>query len=306
METSLSMAQRSNIDRIRLFVRVAEAGSFTAASRIVGLPKSSVSRAVAALERELGVRLIQRTTRRLQLTDAGRAYFETASRALAGLDEAAAVASQLQDAPRGRIRLTAPDIGVWLLPAPLATFAESYPDVALDVTLTQRVVDLVHEGVDLALRVGRLSDTGLVARPLGVVRAGLFASRDYLERRGRPRSIADLAKHDTVLFRAERGRAIWDLVGPAGRRKIEVHGALSADDHQFVRESAAAGRGVTLLPIFACSGPFADPDLVRVLGDYATAGTPIHLVYPSARFLPKRVALLRDRLLAELPRRLKT
>jgi DNA-binding transcriptional LysR family regulator len=300
------MKQRSSVDRARLFVHVAEAGSFTAASRIAGLPKSSLSRAVAALERELGVRLIQRTTRRLQLTDAGRAYFETASRALAGLDEAAAVASQLQDTPRGTVRLTAPDIGVWLLPAPLAGFADSYPDVALDVAITQRIVDLVHEGVDLALRVGKLADTGLVARPLGLVRSGLFASRNYLERRGRPRSIADLARHDTVLFRAERGRAVWDLAGPAGRRQLAVRGVLSADDHQFVREAAAAGRGIALLPIFACSGPCAHPELVRVLGDYATAGTPLHLVYPSARYLPKRVELLRDRLLAELPRRLKS
>jgi DNA-binding transcriptional LysR family regulator len=306
MERSLLVKQQSDLNRIRQFVHVAEAGSFTAASRIAGLPKSSLSRAVAALERELGVRLIQRTTRRLHLTDAGRAYYETASRALAGLDEAAAAASQLQDTPRGTVRLTAPDIGVWLLPAPLARFAERYPEIAIDVTLTQRVVDLVHEGFDLALRVGKLPDTGLVARPLGLVRTGLFASRDYLKRRGRPRSLADLAAHDCVLFRAERGRAVWDLVGPAGRQNVEVRGALGADDHPFVREAAAAGRGITLLPIFACSGPFADPGLVRVLGDYATAGAPLHLVYPSARFLPKRVALLRDLLVAELPRRLKT
>jgi DNA-binding transcriptional LysR family regulator len=298
--------QRLDLNKIRLFVRVAEAGSFTSAARVAGLPKSSLSRAVAALERELGVRLLQRTTRRLHLTEAGRAYYESVSRALAGVDEAAATASQMQDAPRGTVRLTAPaDLGLWLLAPSLARFAAVFPEVLLDITLTQRVVDLVREGFDLGLRVGKLADSGLVARPLGLVRGGLFAAPEYLKRKGRPRAIADLAAHDCVLFRAGGGRALWDLVGPGGRQKIAVRGALSADDHQFVREAAAAGRGVTLLPILACSGPFATKKLVRVLPDFATPGVPLQLVYPSARFLPKRVALLRDRLITELSPRLR-
>src|SRR5258706_15126102 len=207
-----------DLNRIRLFVRVAEAGSFTAAARIVGLPKSSVSRGVAALERDLGVRLIQRTTRRLHLTEAGRAYYESVSRALSGVEEAAAAVSELQDAPSGPVRLTAPlDLGLWLLAPSVARFAERYREVRLDVALTQRVVDLVREGVDLALRAGKLADTGLVARPLGLVRAGLFASRRYLKRKGRPHSVRELAEHDCVLFRANGGRAGRDLVGPAGR-----------------------------------------------------------------------------------------
>ena len=131
------------------------------------------------------------------------------------------------------------------------------------------------------------------------------ASPEYLKRNGRPRALADLAAHDCVLFRASGGRAVWDLVGPGGREKVAVRGTLSADDHQFVREAAAAGRGITLLPILACSGPFATPQLVRVLAEFATPGVPLQLVYPSARFLPKRVALLRDRLLAELSPRLR-
>src|SRR5437899_9657870 len=146
-----------DLNRVRLFVRVAEAGSFTGAARVAGLPKSSVSRAVAALERELAVRLIQRTTRRLQLTEAGRAYYESVSRALSGIDEAAAAVSALQDTPRGQLRITAPpDLGQWLLAPTIARFAMRYPDVQVEVSLTQRLVDLVHEGLDLALRVGKL------------------------------------------------------------------------------------------------------------------------------------------------------
>jgi DNA-binding transcriptional LysR family regulator len=295
-----------DLNRIRLFVRVAEAGSFTGAARISGLPKSSVSRAVAALERELAVRLIQRTTRRLQLTEAGRAYYESVARALSGIDEAAAAVSELQDTPRGQVRITAPpDLGQWVLAASVARFAMRYPDVHVEVSLTQRLVDLVHEGFDLALRVGKLGDSRLVARALGLVRAGIFAAPRYLKRRGRPQSVAELAGHDCVLFRSASGRAVWDLVGPAGRQRVEVRGAVGADDGQFVREAAAAGEGLTLLPIFACSGP-QRRDLVRVLPAYATVGEPLQLVYPTARFLPKRVVLLRDQLLKELPPRLKT
>src|SRR5882724_4907860 len=221
------MVSTIDLNRVRLFVRVAEAGSFTGAARLSGLPTSSVSRAVAALERELAVRLIQRTTRRLP-----------------GMDEAAAAVSELQDAPRGRVRITAPaDLGHWLLAPSLVRFATRYPEVQLEVSLTQRIVDLVHEGFDLALRVGTLADNRLVARALGLVRAGIFAAPRYLKRRGRPRSVAAVADHDCVLFRSVSGRAVWELVGPAGRQKVEVRGTVGADDNEFIRETAAAGQG---------------------------------------------------------------
>ena len=295
-----------DLNRIKLFLRVAEAGSFTGAARLAGLPKSSISRGVAALERDLGVRLLQRTTRQVKLTEAGHAYFESVSRALSGVDEAAAAVSELQDAPRGLVRVTAPlDLGLWLLAPSASRFASRYPEVQLEFSLTQRVVDLVQEGFDLALRVGKLADTGLVARSLGSIRAGLFASPEYLKGKGRPRSVAQLAEHDCVAFRASSGKVLWELVGPAGRQKNELRSALSADDNQFVRDAAAAGRGIALLPIFACSGPFKCPELTRVLPDYTTTGVVISLVYPTARFLPKRVALLRDQLLEELPPRLR-
>ena len=171
--------------------------------------------------------------------------------------------------------------------------------------LTQRFVDLVHEGIDLALRVGKLGDSRLVARPLGQVGAGVFASPRYLERRGAPRTVAALAEHECVLFRSSSGRAVWKLVGPRGAETVEVRGAINADDHHMVREAAAAGQGLALLPIVACAGRAAVADLRRVLPRYAAEGPPLHLVYPSARLVPKRVALLRDQILQELPPRLK-
>jgi DNA-binding transcriptional LysR family regulator len=176
--------------------------------------------------------------------------------------------------------------------------------VRVDVVLTQRFVDLVHEGIDLALRVGRLGDSRLVVRPLGTVRAGVFASPRYLERRGAPRTVAALAEHECVLFQGSSGQAAWKLVGPRGAETVEVRGAISADDHHMVRE-AAAGQGLALLPIVACAGRDAAAELRRVLPRYAAEGPPLRLVYPSARLVPKRVALLRDQIFQELPPRLK-
>jgi DNA-binding transcriptional LysR family regulator len=294
-----------DLNRIRVFVKVADARTFTEAARILGLPTSSVSRAVSALERELGVRLIQRTTRRLQLTDAGRAYYETVSRALSGIDEVAAAVSQMQDVPRGLVRITTPaDLGPWLLPEALTRFGAKYEEVRVEVTLTQRIVDLVQEGIDLALRIGRLADTRLVARKIGLMRAGLFASSEYLRRKGVPRVPADLARHDCIAFRPVGGKVMWELAGPGGRESIEVRGAVGADDTMFVREMAAAGRGIAMLPIFARSDPFASEALTRVLPDHLTDGVPISLVHASSHFLSKRVALLRDHLLKELSTRL--
>jgi DNA-binding transcriptional LysR family regulator len=291
-----------DLNRIRLFVGVVEAGSFTAAAAAAGLPKSSISRGVAALERDLGVRLIQRTTRRVQVTEAGRTYYDSVSRALSGIDEATEAVADLTDVPRGTVRLTAPaDTGGRLLAPSLTRFARRYPDVQLEVSLTQRVVDLVHEGFDLAVRIGKLSDSRLMARPLGPVRAGVFASPQYLKRRGRPRSVAELARHECLLFRSSGGRAVWELIGPAGPEKVEVHGAINADDHHMISEAAAGSHGLALLPIFASCGRRAGPELTRVLPHHATVAVPLHLVYPSARLLPKRVALLRDQLLEDLP-----
>ncbi|HXC51473.1 MAG TPA: LysR family transcriptional regulator [Candidatus Limnocylindrales bacterium] len=294
-----------DLNQVRLFVRVVDAGSFTAAARAVGLPKSSVSRAVSALERELGIRLIQRTTRRVQATDAGRTYYETVSRALSGIDDASEAVAELKDVPRGTVRITAPaDSGHTLLADTVVRFAQSYPEVRIDVSLTQRVVEMVHEGFDLAIRIGKLADSGLVARRMGFVHAGLFASKTYLERKPRPRSIADLAEHECILFRSA-GPTVWELVGPSGPESVEVHGALSADDHHMVRDAAAEGQGIALLPIFMCSGQTGDSDLVRVLPMHTTAGVPIHLIHPSAHFIPKRVTLLRDQLLEDIPRLLR-
>jgi len=286
-----------DLNRVAVFAHVVEHGGFTAAARVLRLPKSSVSRAVALLEEELGVRLLQRSTRRVKMTEAGTAFYERASRGLAGVADAAAAVADMQGGVRGLVRITAPaDLGIWLLEPLLSRFVKEHPGVQMEAVLTNRVVDIVEEGLDLAIRAGALRDTALIARKLTPVAAALFASPEYLARRGVPARVADLAHHDCVLFRPTRAQATWTLTGPEGDETIEVSGPIGADDFAFVRSAVISGLGIGLLPTFLCAGDA----LTRVLPAHALLGPGLHLVYPSARYLPHRVAVLRDFLLVAL------
>lgn len=283
-----------DMNRAVIFVRVVDHGGFTAAARVLGLPKSSVSRSVSLLEDELGVRLLTRTTRAVRVTEAGSAFYERASRGIAGVEEAAAAVADMQGAIRGLIRITAPvDLGISLLGPALARFATLYPEVRVEVMLSGRVVDLVDEGFDLAVRAGALRDTSLVARRLPSLDFTLRASADYLSRRGAPKSLADLAKHDCVVFRPVRGGTTWTLNGPEGVERVDVTSRIASDDLLFVGGAVASGMGIGLLPEFLAR------DLPRVLPKHSLEGSPLHLVYPSARYMPQRVAVLRDHLARE-------
>lgn len=285
------------------FARVVELGSFTKAAAALGLPKSSVSRSVARLEGDLGVRLLQRTTRRLGLTDAGQAFFERVRGAISGLDEAASAVQELGGEPRGVVRLTAPPDAYTIgLPEALAEFHEKYPQIHVELGLTSRTVDMVAEGFDIAVRGGRLADSTLIARKIGTSDARLFASPRYLERRGAPKTLADLATHDAVMYRAKNGRITWHLTGPDGDVSVEVKGPMSADEMSFVARAAAAGLGVALLPITVAHRFYDDGELLPVLTDYRVTGAVLSVVLPSTIYLPARVALLRDHLVAHLTR----
>ncbi|WP_437999368.1 LysR family transcriptional regulator [Sorangium sp. So ce185] len=293
-----------DLNRIAVFVRVVDEQGFTAAARVLGLPKSSISRSVALLEEALGARLLHRSTRSVRLTEAGAAFYERASRGVASLEEAAAMVADLQSVVRGPIRITAPvDVGVAMLEPAVARFVRRHPAVRVDVVLTGRVVDLVEEGFDLALRAGPLRDGSIIARKIGQVEDALYASPRYLERAGVPGSLADLATHRCVLFRATRNRAAWRLTGPAGEETVEVEGPLAVDELSFARRAVLAGVGVGLLPMILCGREVARGRLVRVLPSHMASDAPLHLVYPSARYLPHRVAVFRDFLVESLTRR---
>jgi DNA-binding transcriptional LysR family regulator len=300
-----------DLNDVAAFVRVAEDGGFTAAARALRVPKSTVSRALARLEGALDVRLVQRTTRSFALTDAGRAYYERVRGAVAQVAEASADASDRSDSPRGTIRVTAPvDLGEAFLAAAIVAFVEKYPEVHFDVSLTSRVVDLVAEGFDLALRASPMADSSLVVRKLGQAHMGFFASPAYLARKGEPARVEDLAGHDFVLFRAAGIRNPLPLIGPGGEERaliVPEGSAIAADDLTFVNAAVAAGAGIGLLPIFfaSCEASLQRAGLTRILPDWRMRGAPLHLVAPggSGAQEPRRVRLFRDFLVAEAKRR---
>jgi DNA-binding transcriptional LysR family regulator len=288
-----------DLNHIMTFVRVVETQSFTAAAQALGVPKSSVSRSLSRLEDELGTRLLQRTTRKLSLTQAGNAYYARVQKLMSGIDEANAEVSELGQDPRGVVRITAPvDIGVSVLADILTEFAQLHPKIIVELVLTSRVVSLVEEGFDMALRAGKLADSSLVARKIATTELGVYASKAYLKKHGEPEHPRDLVNHACVLFRGVRGKTTWTLAGKDGEHAVEVHGTVSADDMAFLQRVARAGVGLALLPIFTCDEEPKIHGLVRVLPDYTSVGAALHLVTPSAQYVPARVAVLRDFIIA--------
>ncbi len=277
-----------NLNRAATFVRVVEAGSFTAAAGALGLPPSSVSRSVAKLEDDLGVTLLERTTRKLALTDAGRAYFERAREAVAGLDEATALALDAAREPQGLVRLAVPPEVAAHVAELLAELRATYPKLSFEVVSTARGGELVGDQVDVAVVGGRLEDSSLIVRRLGSTHERLFASRIYVDRRGKPRTVADLSRHEVVRY---RGQSVLELYGPRGNKeRVKVTGSVSGDQLSFVAAAVRAGLGIGLLPS-ACESEVKD--LVPILPSYFASGGLHSLVHPS-RHLPHRVRLVRD------------
>ncbi len=291
-----------DLNRISVFVHVVEAGSFTGAAAALGVRKSSVSRSVAALEAALGIRLLQRTTRRLSLTDAGRAYYQRSRDSLAALEEAEQAVSALGAEPRGVVRVTAPvDLAADLAPIASA-FLRVHRAVRIETLLTARYVDLVKEGFDVAVRAGPLGDSSLLARRIGETELGLFASPAYLDSAGRPRRVAQLTEHECVLYRAGGPNATWRLAGPRGEEEVTVHGRADTDEFAFVRAMLLDGFGIGLAPVHLFAPLVESGVLERVLPRHARRSAPVHLVWPSRRFEPAAVTLFRKALADALPR----
>jgi DNA-binding transcriptional LysR family regulator len=289
------MEGQADLNRALTFVRVVESGSFTQAALALGLPKSSVSRSVAELERSLGVRLLQRTTRKLHLTDAGRIYFDKAQIAVRLLTDAESRVAELGTETRGSVRLSLPpDLGDNLFGPIVTDFSREHPKVNVEVLVSSRRVDLVQEGIDLAVRGGPLEDSSLVAQKVGTSDLALYASREYVKAKGTPKTLADLAEHECVLYR-ERGSARWTLSGPNGDESVIVRGSISSDDMVFVYGAIASGAGISLVPVFrGCTR------LLRVLPEYAIRGAPVHVVTPSVRHESAAVAAFREYLVKRL------
>ncbi len=288
-----------DLNRASTFVRVVEAGGFTRAAEALGLPPSSISRSVARLEADLGVTLLERTTRKVSLTDAGRAYFERAREALAGLAEATDLALDAAQQAFGVVRIAMPtDLGV-TEGTLLAPFLAAHPRIRIELTFTNRGAELVGDLVDLAVVIGRLPDSSLLSRRLGAAPSRLFAAPAYLASRPRIRGLADLATHDGLSLRALAGEARWELLGPDGPTTVDVPARLVGDQLPFLLDAACAGLGIALLPAWMGDRAVADGRLAVVLPAFS-AELPLHVLTHAGRHLPRRVGLVRDHLTGSL------
>jgi len=276
---------------LQAFVAVVEAGSFTAAADRLNSAKSAVSRRVSALEERLGVQLLRRTTRVLNLTETGSSFYEHGARILADLEEAEAAVQQEHGELRGRLRLALPlSFGVRHMCKPIAAFSNRHPKVEFDLNLNDRRIDLIEEGADLALRIGRLQDSSLIARRLFDVRAVVCASPHYLSVHGEPQTPGDLQNHDCLVYSNLADPNKWSYVDEdGGQRTVEVKPVLSASSGDFLTNAAAHGMGLVIQPTFIASESIRRGSLVPVLTNFEWPISPAYAVYPPTRHLSYRV-----------------
>ena len=285
---------------MQAFVRVVEAGSFVRAAERLAISTSSLSRLVAELEAHLGTRLLNRTTRKLSLTEGGQAFYERCVQLLNDWAEAEAVAGQTAAVPRGTIRLTCSHyFGQHHVGPAIARFVARYPDVRFDVTVADRTIDLVEEGFDLALRIGRVGAEQLVARKLGEMRLIPCAAPSYLRKNGTPKALEDLARHNVLTYAYAATPRVWRLEDDAGRTvEARVNGSLHANSGETLVAAAVAGLGIAFEPDFIVGADIAAGRLVRVLPSYEAPHRDIWAVYPSRRHLSLKVRLFVDHIAA--------
>ena len=288
------------LDDVALFVEVARTGSFTAAAARFELPVSSVSRRVARLEGHIGLRLLHRTTRRVATTEAGQAYFNRISGLVDEIRDAHRDLQALSTAPRGRLRVSVTsDFATQFLAPHLAAFHALYPDVAIDLDLTSRRVDLLTERLDVALRIGPLDDSTLIARRLAALRVGLFASPTYLARRGRPRSPAELSRHDCLTLDSRPGGTPWTLLRGLRSETVAVSGPFSGSGMALLRRLAIDGAGIVAVDAALVQADLAAGALEPTLPAWSFPPVPIHALMPS-RLAPAKTRAFVDFLAARL------
>lgn len=286
------------LEDLRLFTLVAEGRSFTRAADKLGLSKSAASRRIGELETRLGARLFNRTTRHISLTQVGEGFYARVTQALDALEEAERSVASQHAAPRGVLKLAAPmSFGIVHLSGAIADFMALYPEVTVDMELSDRFVDLVEEGYDLAIRIGRLKDSSLVARRLCPARAVICASPDYLTRRGTPQTPADLSAHDCLIYTNIQTPEQWTfrkMPGAEETQTIRIAGRLRANNGDALREAALHGQGLVLLPTFIVGDALAAGRLVPVLDAWLPPPNAVHAVYPANRHLSPKVRAFVD------------
>lgn len=285
-----------SLSDIAVFVQVVRSGSFTAAADKLGLSKSVVSKYVTRLEDRLGARLLNRTTRRLSLTEVGQAFFSRSQSALGEIEEAEAEVSRLQGDPRGELRLNCPmSFGILHVAPLLPAFQSHYPELTVDMVLDDRRVDLVEEGADLAIRIGELPDSSLVARRLGPCRHVLCGTPEYLARHGVPRSPDELTAHAALTYRYQDSPSEWRFVGPDGAvHQVPVSGRLQMNNSLALREALLRGAGLSLVPTFVVGGDIRAGRLKAVLTEFKAMELSIYALYPQRKHLSPKVRAFVD------------
>jgi len=276
-------------DEMTSFVRVVEAGSISKAAEQLGMAKSGVSRRLAELESRLGVRLLNRTTRRSSLTDAGRSYYEGAVKLLSDVAELDAVVADSEASLKGRLRLAAPlSFGLCHLTPAIEEFMKAHPEVMIDLDFSDRQVDLVAQGIDLAVRIAELRDSSLKARRICPIRLMLCASPGYLEQHGTPRTPEELARHHLLHYDIGGGPLLRLADGRGGEQQLHVEPQLVANNGDFLCDMAIAGHGIILTPTFIAWQAVALGELVPLMREWWPPPLNAYAVYPQTRYLSRR------------------
>lgn len=274
-----------DLNELLVFVRVVQAGSIRSAAELLGMPKSTVSRKLIELEARLEARLVQRTTRKLSLTDIGRVYYDYGVRIVTEAENAERAVRSQHETPRGLLRVTAP-LNLALFGPVISDYLKRHPDVRLELSADARVVDLIEERFDVGIRAGRLDDSSLIAKTLANVESLLVATATYLKKRGRPKVPSDLQKHHCLLF----GKSTKLTLTRDGRaEEVALHPRLLVTDGDVLEMALTNSLGIAAMPMFRCEEAIAAGRLERVLPSWSPPSTPVSLVYPSTRHLSPTV-----------------
>ena len=283
------------LEGISTFAAVVEAQSFSGAARDLNRSKAAISSQIKKLEDRLGVRLLNRTTRRLSMTDEGRAYYEHARRILDEAREAEDALDNLTAEPRGVLRVNAPmSFGIQHLGGAVTEFMQQHPDVEVDLVLNDRQVDLVEEGFDMGIRIAQLGDSSLIARRLAPCRRVVVASPEYWKRRGKPKHPDELNDHDVLLYSYLAEAGVWSFKGPEGAITLNVNGRLRANNGDVLIDAAKQGLGVNLVPTFICCDELMNGSLEPALLEFEDDPISVYAVYPHRRHLATRVRAFVD------------
>jgi DNA-binding transcriptional LysR family regulator len=280
---------------IPVFVTVAETGGFSPAAKLLGISKSAVSKRVSQLEEQLGVKLLHRTTRKLSLTEAGEHFFQHARIAYQAAQDAQDAVTQLQGEPQGRLRINAPMSFGRLHLAPLIpVFLKRYPKITIDLVMDDKVVDLIGEGFDIAIRGGDLPDTSLIARTLAPLQSVLCASPAYLEEFGKPIELEQLTEHNCLMFTYSRDVKEWNFIQDNHLHTIEVRGNYQVNNSEALREAILQGLGIGRLPTFVAGADIKSGLLVPLFEEYQMPAKTIYAVFPERQYMPAKVRAFID------------